>query len=151
MFLGAQRLMPTLNPVTFLFRDADYAAIGWIQENLTEDEVIVINPAGWGYGLYMGNDGGYWIAPLADRPTMPPPALYGMSQDRHKQVNTFVEALLSIGEDAEAIRNLMIEYDYNFIYIGARGGVISPQALKESGLFEPVFNAENTWVFQIHP
>ena len=151
ILLGAQRLMPTLNPVTFLFRETDYAAMEWIQENIPGDEVIVINPTGWGYGLYMGNDGGYWIAPLTDRPTMPPSALYGISQMKRKEVNEFVEALLPIGEDAAAIQNLLMAFDLQYIYVGARGGVISPQTLKESGLFEPVFNADNTWVFRIRP
>jgi hypothetical protein len=151
MILGAQRLMPTLNPVTFLFRETDYAAMTWIKESIPDDEVIVINPTGWGYGLYMGNDGGYWISALTDHPTMPPPALYGWSIEKRDEVNGFVEALLPIGEDAVAIHNLLVKHGYNYIYNGGRGGEISPKALKESDFFEPVFNYKNTWVFQIRP
>jgi hypothetical protein len=151
VLLGAQRLLPTLNPVTFLFREADYAAMAWIRENIPEDEVVVINPTGWGYGLYMGNDGGYWIAPLTDRQTMPPSALYGMSNKTRQEVNGFVESLLPIGEDAEALENLLREYGFHYVYLGGRGGVISPRSLDESDLFETIYHFENTWVFEIQP
>jgi hypothetical protein len=149
--LGAQRLMPTLNPITFLFREKDYAAMAWIRDNIPEDEVVVINPTGWGYGLYMGNDGGYWIAPLTGRQTIPPPALYGMSNAARREVNGFVESLLPIGEDAEALGNLLREYGFHYVYLGSRGGVISPRSLEESDLFETNYHFENTWIFEIQP
>ena len=31
------------------------------------DATVLINPFTWGYGLYAGNDGGFWISPLAGR------------------------------------------------------------------------------------
>ena len=151
IILGAQRLLPTLNPITFLFREADYAAMTWIRDNIPEDEVVVINPTGWGYGLYMGNDGGYWIAPLTGRQTMPPPALYGMSNEARLEVNGFIEALLPIGEDASALADLLESYGFDDVYLGSRGGVISPQALKGSPRFEKMYQFENTWIFQIQP
>ncbi|MCJ7701360.1 MAG: hypothetical protein MUO62_07240, partial [Anaerolineales bacterium] len=38
--LGAKRMLPSLNPDTFLYRQADSAALAWIQENLPPDETI---------------------------------------------------------------------------------------------------------------
>ena len=73
---GARLMLPILNPVTILAREADRPAIQWIAENINPDETILINPFLWGYGIYAGQDGGYWITPLAGRKTMPPPMLY---------------------------------------------------------------------------
>jgi hypothetical protein len=149
--LGAQRLLPTLNPVTFLYREADSAALTWIQENIPSNETIVINPTGWGYGLYMGNDGGFWISPLTDHQTMPPNVLYGMDRDQRGKINQFVEEILPIGEDAGQIWDLIYMNGYRYIYLGGRGGVISAQALAESDQFITRYHHENTWVFEAHP
>ena len=80
--LGAQKQIGCLNPNTILYRQEDEAAMTWIKANVPEDETIVINPTGWGYGLYMGNDGGYWISPLTGRVTIPSNALYGQNKEK---------------------------------------------------------------------
>lgn len=146
--LGAQNLLPILNPVTVLFRDGDQAAIDWIQENIDENETVVINPTGWGYGLYRGQDGGYWISPITDRQTMPPNVLYGFSKDKTLMVNHFVERILLIGDKPEEIWMLLDEYGYQTIFIGTQGGVLSPQALVESSLFKVLYQKGITWVFE---
>lgn len=146
--LGAGKLLPVLNPSTFLFRNEDQAAIAWIEANIPIDETVVINPTGWGYGLYMGQDGGYWISPMAGRATMPPNALYGFNDEQVIRVNTFVEALLPIAEDPQAIGALLSQYGYRFIYIGGRGGVLSPEALQVSSLFRLRYHQGQTWVFE---
>jgi len=147
--LGAQKLLTILNPDTILFRKDDEIGISWIEENIPEGETIVINPKGWGYGLYMGADGGYWISPLANLPTVPPNVLYGMSIEAIEMTNPFVETLLPIGDDPEKIQELFQEYGYRYIYIGSKGGVISPKALNESPRFLAIFNEKDTWVFKM--
>ncbi len=146
--VGAQRQLTILNPVTFLFRQGDAPAMDWIGANIPEGETLVINPAGWGYGLYMGYDGGFWIAPLTGRQTMPPNVLYGMNSSQRERVNAFVEALLPSGEDAAAIWELMDAYGLRYIYLGVRGGVISPRALQKSPLFNLLYHDQGAWVFQ---
>jgi hypothetical protein len=147
--LGAQRLIPTLNPVTFLAREADFPAIEWINTNIPADTTILINPTGWGYGLYMGSDGGYWISPLTGRQTMPPPVLYGLGDlDEIGQVNRIIERVLSHGEDAGALWSLMRVEDIHYVYLGGRGGIISPQALAESEYFETRYQQGGIWIFE---
>ena len=51
-YQGARQLIPIINPVTILSRQADLPAIQWIDDNIPEGETIVINPFAWGYGLY---------------------------------------------------------------------------------------------------
>lgn len=147
--LGVQKLLPTLNPITFLSREADFLAIKWIENNLPENEIILINPTGWGYGLYMGQDGGYWISPLTGHLTMPPAVLYGLGERNEiERINQFIEKVLPIGYDSGALWELMIRESIRFVYIGARGGVISPRALSESGLFLVRYEGDGTWVFE---
>ena len=147
--LGAQRLLPTLNPVTFLAREADFPAIRWIDENLPAGESILINPAAWGYGFYMGNDGGFWISALTAHPTMPPPVLYGMgTDDEIRHVNGVVEAVQTAGSDPEALWGIMESEGIGYVYLGARGGVISAQALDESSRFSLRYHEAGTWVFE---
>ena len=147
--LGAQHLLPKLNPVTFLAREADIPAITWIDWNIPEEEVILINPTGWGYGLYMGNDGGYWISPLTGLRTTPPSVLYGLGKPAEiDTINQLVEQLLSIGEDAQAVWRLMRNNNIRYVYIGARGGILSPKALSESGLFLIRYQQDGSWVFE---
>jgi len=148
--LGAQRLLPTLNPITFLARDTDFPAIEWIDENIPTGETILINSMPWGYGLYMGSDGGYWISALSSHPTIPPPVIYGMGKaDEINYINETSEAIRTVGENPAALWELMQAENFHFVYTGARGGVISPQALSQSELFSVRYQQDNTWVFEV--
>jgi hypothetical protein len=146
--LGAQKLLPTLNPDTVLWREADQTAIKWLQANVPEHETIVINPTGWGYGLYRGADGGYWISMLTNQATLPPNVLYGLDAQERDYVNQFVEELLPIGENPTEIKELLENHELSIIFIGQRGGVISPKSLSESPFFETLYHDEEAWIFK---
>lgn len=150
-FLAARQLMPILNPITLLIRQADKPALAWIQEHVPENETILINPFSWGYGLYAGSDGGFWITPLTGRKTLPPPVLYGMdiNSQRVKEINLLSQEVIDHGQDAEALHALLIEQGIRYIYIGARGGVLSANALEKSPLFVRLYRNESTQVFQV--
>jgi len=38
--------------------------------------------------------------------------------------------------------------DIRYIYLGARAGIISPQALRNSEFFEIRYQRDGTWVFE---
>ncbi len=147
---GAQRLLPTLNPITFLAREADFPAIDWIEENIPTGDTILINPTVWGYGLYMGNDGGYWISPLSEHLTMPPPVLYGLgTAPEITRINQIIEQVIANGNDAEALWEILQEQNINYVFNGVQGGEISPMALSDSRLFEVRYQANGTWLFEV--
>lgn len=147
--LGAQRLLPILNPVTLLFRQADRAALTWIDENLTQGERFLINPFLWGYGIYAGQDGGFWITPLTGRGTLPPPVLYGMgATEEVKKITQASRQALDQAKDPAALHALLQGQGIGYIYTGGRGGAISPKALSESPLFETVFHQDGVWIFR---
>jgi uncharacterized membrane protein len=144
---GAQRLLPTLNPETFLFRETDRAAIEWVNENIPTDKPIIINPTEWGYGLFRGSDGGYWISPLTNHLTIPPNVLYGTNREQHLQVNEFIKNLQQTQNEDE-IWTLIKQHDYEYIFIGTRGGFISTNMLRKSHHFESIYHYQNVWIFQ---
>jgi hypothetical protein len=150
--LGSQQMISILNPATLLSRQEDLAAIKWIDENILDDNVILINPFSWGYGLFSGNDGGGWIPALAGNQTMPPPVLYGLGSDTKKSnINQICQEVIRFGSSPDELWKYLIENNLNYIYIGARGGYISPNALASNPHFEALYHQDNTWFFHILP
>jgi hypothetical protein len=154
MLVAARVLLPILNPVTFLFREADQPAMKWIEQNIPTDETIAINPFHWGYGLWAGSDGGHWITPLARRRSFPPPILYGMDyssgtvgaqSDRYRQ-------LLDLASKPVDLHKFLLANGIHYIYIGARGGAFSRQSLQSHPeLFELLYSLDGVSVFGLRP
>ncbi len=149
--LGAKSLLPILNPITFIFREADYQALEWIENNIPEEETILINPFAWGYGLFGGGDGGYWISPIAGIKTIPPPALYGLEYKTPDFTNTqnIIRYVINHHTAPDDLHSFLLDNNIHYIYIGKRGGVLSPKLLSDSLYFESIFSSDGTWVFKI--
>jgi hypothetical protein len=148
-FMGAKSLLPILNPITFLFRQADAPAMAWIEEKIPPTETILINPFLWGYGLYSGQDGGAWIPALANRPTLPPPVLYGLgTPERVREVNQVCQQAIEDSHDPQALYELLQAHDIRYVYLGARGGAISPQSLRDSPLFKLIYSRDGVRIFE---
>jgi hypothetical protein len=149
-YVGARQLIPILNPVTILSRNADLPAIEWISEHIPENETIVINPFAWGYGLYAGNDGGYWISPLSGRLTLPPPVLYGLGSG-FKDTNQQIQEVISLSTDPTRFWEFLNSQKLHFVYVGARGGVFPSGRLASSGLFTVLYHLDGVWIFSVKP
>jgi hypothetical protein len=149
-FAGRQ-LVTILNPITFLARLADRPSLAWIEANIPQDETILVNPFNWGYGIYAGNDGGYWITPVTGRKTIPPPVLYGMDNnlERIRRINRFCQQVIDNAQNASHLHSMLLEQGIRYIYIGARGGILSPRLLQDSGFFQVDYHQGTTWVFQV--
>jgi hypothetical protein len=149
--IAARILLPILNPVTMLFRQVDRPAMTWIQENIPPDETVSINPFWWGYGLCAGNDGGYWIVPMAGRKTMPPPALYGISNSI-ANIQGIAEVCTQVMEhnaDPQGLHDELVAQGIHYVYIGGRGGVLYPGQMVNSGLFKELYHQDGTWVLEV--
>jgi hypothetical protein len=148
---GARVLLPILNPITMLYREADTPALAWIGENVPPGETIAINPFLWGYGLYAGSDGGFWITPSAGRNTMPPPVLYALLKEP-EIVNTITNTsrqMLENAKDPVALHALLQSQGIHYLFIGAKGGAFSARALRESDLYELIYDRDGTWLFKL--
>jgi hypothetical protein len=146
--IGVQKLLPILHTSTLLSRQADRPALEWIKTNIPPDEVVLINPFAWGYNLYAGNDGGFWISPLAERKTIPPPVLYGLeTPEQIAHINQICQQVLQNGGDATALWEMLAAQGIRYVYVGGRGGPISSAALHASPLFETLYQQNGAWVF----
>jgi hypothetical protein len=150
--LGTQQLLPLLNPTTELFRQGDRPAMAWIQENISQDETILINPFLWMTGVYAGNDGGYWITPLTGRKTMPPPALYGFGsiQDR-REINDLCLQVVESGNNPVKLWELMQAKNLHYVFTGVRGGPILTSGLASSPHFQIVYANQGAYIFKTIP
>ncbi len=148
--LGVRQLLPILNPNTILSRQADLPAIQWLSENLPANETIVINSFAWGYGLFAGNDGGYWISPLTGRQTIPPPVLYGLAADA-RPISQHSQEIANLSTDPSIFHDYLHSLQYHYVFTGARGGVIPPEKLASSGLFTVVYHQAGVWILVAKP
>jgi hypothetical protein len=148
-WITAKPLLTIVNPSTLLFREIDRPALNWIKENIPEDETVFINPFAWGYGLYAGYDGGFWISPLSERPTLPPPVLYGLDSNSMRDINIMCNQVIQTNGDPKVLHDLMVQNQLKYVYIGGKGGLLSPTKLQQSQQFIVRFNYQTTWVFEI--
>ena len=147
--LGAQTLLPILNPVTLLVRQADRPALRWVAENIPAGEPVLINSFSWGYGLYAGLDGGAWIPAAAGRPTLPAPVLYGLGErDYILSTTGAARRAVESGADPDGLYQLMQEEGVRYVFAGAKGGSLSPRRLAESPLFNTLYARDGVWVFE---
>ena len=113
-------------------------------------ETILINPMYWGNGTYAGADGGYWITPLTGRKTIPPPVLYSLGSPAAKRrIQAICQAVLDKAADPAALAQYLRGQDIRYVYLGVRGGSLSPQALQESDQFQVLYSSQGAWVFEV--
>ena len=149
---GAQQLIPILNPATILTHESDLKVIAWIDQNIPNDELILINPFAWGYGIFAGADGGGWIPALAGNPTIPPPVLYGLGErEQIEYINQISRDVINLGDSPEELWKYLSSLQIKYIYIGSRGGIISPGSLASNSHFRVIHCSDNTWVYQLLP
>ena len=148
---GASQIITILNPVTLLAREADFKAMAAIREMTSAEDTILINPFLWGYNLYAGSDGGYWLSAFAGRRTMPPPVIYGLSDDTsyRKMVRKISSETIAVSDKPDSLAKLMRENGIQFLYLGSRGGVISAKNILLSSEFIVRFHQDNVWLFQV--
>ena len=163
---GAWQMLPIINPGTVLATRDDMVAMDWIRRHVPSDARFLINVRHWQGGTYVGTDGGYWIPLLTGHDTILPPAIYIYGSAEYvKGINDLAEAIVAIESfDEESTRQLLDDNGVTHVYIGARGGGITPQMLfgssypstsrrgelvEPSGYrYRPVYSNGAVWIFQ---
>jgi len=147
---GARQLLPIINPITILSRQSDRTALDWISQNLPQESTFLINSFSWGFGLYAGSDGGYWISPLTGARSLPPPALYGLGNpDTVGQINIASQLAASSETTPLKLQEMMLTNKIDYLFIGVRGGPLSLITLMQSGLFEQIYHADGVWILKV--
>lgn len=149
---GGGRMLGVVNPVTVLFYPEDGRAMAWIRLNLPPDARFLVNAAPWQEGVYMGADGGYWLTLLTGRLSSMPPALYYYGTPQYvAQVEALARATSQEKVDDPAFWQSIEAFGATYIYIGARGGNLTPEILLRSQRFIPVYSTGGVWIFRINP
>ncbi|OGO61582.1 MAG: hypothetical protein A2029_01990, partial [Chloroflexi bacterium RBG_19FT_COMBO_47_9] len=149
---GARQLLPIINPITILSRQADRTALDWIHQNISSDSTFTINSFSWGFGLFAGSDGGYWISPVTGARSMPPPALYGLGNPNIvEEINLLGQLTASSETNPNELRDMMMTNNIDYVFLGRRGGPLSHTALMQSGLFDQIYNENGVWILKVRP
>ena len=140
-----------VNPATVLATRDDVVAMDWIRGQVPSDARFLINVRHWQGGTYVGTDGGYWIPLLTGRDTVLPSAIYTYGYREYaKEINDLAEEIIAIESfDEEGTRQLLSGNGVTHVYIGARGGSITPQMLIDSSYYRRVYSNGAVWIFQV--
>ncbi|MDQ7030666.1 MAG: hypothetical protein Q9O62_13240 [Ardenticatenia bacterium] len=149
---GAWGMRSIVNPVTVLAYPADVQAMRWIRDMMPPDALFAVNVWRWQGNTFAGQDGGYWIQILTDRPTIVPPALYSVAAPR--DVVTSINALLEPWSQADSLddprlRAMLRERGVTHIYIGAKGGHMKPENLINSPYTRLIYENAGVYIFEL--
>jgi len=146
---GGWETLDIINPITVLATLEDLRAMDWIRANTPPDALFLINTRGWQYNMQMGTDGGWWIPLLTGRRTTLPPVLYTLAGSSYsEEVNHIAEMVAKAASlDEPPVRELLERIGVTHVYIGARGGHLTPQMLLKSDDFRPVYCSGEVWIF----
>jgi hypothetical protein len=148
---GAWDLRDVVNPATVLATPADVAAISWVSQHTPPNARFLINAASW-LGTGRGNDGGWWLLPLAGRWTSTSPALYDYGPaDYVRETRARTQQLLNFASGQEPALYQLIDRDQiTYIYLGPNPKPITAAAFPASQGFEQVYAQGGVTIFAVH-
>ncbi|MBC7263899.1 MAG: hypothetical protein H5T64_06000 [Chloroflexi bacterium] len=148
---GGWRLIPIVNPVTILATADDLAAMAWIREHTPPEAVFLVNTWHWQLNIYVGSDAGYWIPILTGRRNTMPPAIYPAGDAGYvTKVNALAEAVSRADRLSEAeFRQLVRDAGATHVYVGSRGGALSPAWLIQYTWLRPIYQNGAVWIFEV--
>lgn len=147
---GAWGMVSIINPDTILATADDLAGMAWIRENTAPDALFLINTRHWQLDVYTGTDGGYWISLLTGRRTLLPVLGYSYGGAEYVQHITELAQIVSQTKDAQETQfhTILEQERVAYIYIGAKGGALTPQMFLGDSRYRPVYNSGEVWIFE---
>ncbi len=148
---SAWGMISIVNPVTVLATAEDLEAMDWIKENTAPDAVFLINTRHWQLGDYTGTDGGYWITQLTGRRTLLPALPYTYGTPDYVQHITGMARIVSELKDANdpQLQNILEQESVTHVYVGSRGGTLTPEMLLRSSRYRRVYSTGAVWIFEV--
>jgi hypothetical protein len=149
--MSAWGMISIVNPATVLATADDVAAMSWIAENTPAEALFVINTRHWQLGTYAGTDGGYWIPQLTGRRTLLPDLSYSYGNPDYVQHIREMAQLVSELRNASdpAFLALLEEEQVTHIYVGAKGGPLTPQMFLSDVRYRTAYNTGAVWIFAV--
>ncbi|MCS6839954.1 MAG: hypothetical protein NZ701_04165, partial [Roseiflexus sp.] len=137
---------------TVLAGPADLAAITWAARATPPDARFVVGTAGWLYDVDRGADGGWWLLPLAGRQVSTPPVIYNYGAPGDvTAIKRDTSWLRDHGASASAeeLAAFMRERGYDYVYASERPGALRAEALRNTSLFECVYDEGDVAIFRL--
>lgn len=149
---GAFTMRDVVNPTTVLAKSADVEAMRWIKAHTPPDAHFAVNIWPWLGQIYAGSDGGYWLTLLTDRSSLLFPALYTSCLPKAEvaRVTETLTAWYYMNEmDDQMLRGWLQENRITHIYIGANGGIASPQRFSDLSFAQAIYQKDDVFIFEI--
>jgi hypothetical protein len=148
---GAWGMLSIVNPVTVLATRDDMEAMAWIREQTPREAKFLINARHWQEGAYMGSDGGYWIPLLTGRQTTLPAVIYVYGPPSYmKRISTLAKTVAEANSlKDEGLLRLLEEERVTHVYLGARGGSLTPQMFLDDPGYRLVYSNGAAWIFAV--
>lgn len=134
---------------------ADLPAVAWVRAHTPPGARFMVNTFRFDFlpDYVLGGDAGSWLPVLAERAAVTAPMTYAAERVRWPDYSTRINALADLGGNLatpEAVARLRQE-GVTHVYLGARGGPLSLDALLASPDYELVYQHGPVAIFQLRP
>lgn len=141
-----------IKPETVLATQSDSTAIQWIKSNVDPGARFLINSTYWQSSIYRGVDGGFWILPLTERYTIPPPIIYIWGREEYSQsIAVLSKRISEINSCDEAFWKVISAGSLTHIYLKDGLGALQPNALLNCSGIDRIYFRDGISIFQVDP
>ena len=83
--------------------------------------------------------------------TLPPPVLYGVGANpaASDAIIAASSTVLDLSADPQGLHAHLRALGIDYIFLGARGGVLSPRVLQDTPPYELCYAVDGAWVFEL--
>jgi hypothetical protein len=148
--VGARHMLSVVDPHYALARPGDELAMNWIRNNAPQEAKFLVNSTFDASGAMAAcTDGGMWIPFLTGRQITVPPLYFGFTDwaeiERVGELAVASNTALTTTETLALLRARGVTH----VYVGERGGSISPQELIASANFRLCYNEKGVRIFAL--
>lgn len=147
---GAWGMVDVVNPSTVLADKRDMAAMAWIRTETPESASFLVNARYWIPGIYVGTDAGWWIPYLTGRQATQPPILYYQGPASYRgRIADVAEQMAQWEQADDAFETWIRRLGVTHIYVGSRGGPLTPRLLDSCSVLETVYSSGPVRIYRV--
>lgn len=137
-------------PDTALAVSSDVPALAWVADHTPQAARFFISVTPWPPYGYRGLDGGWWITPLTGRPTLLPPALYGLGNSAEvERLNTLARQATAIGGCGPEFWDLVAQTGVTYLYFNVARSPLRPAGFDGCEAIEKVYERDGVFIYRL--